>query len=41
MKAVLGHITKDDQVLAELAEMTSLSLQKSKQAAGEELEKLH
>ena len=39
--AALNHLTKDDQVLAELVEMTSFSLQKSKQAAEQELEKLH
>ena len=40
VKAVLNHITRDSQILAELWEITKLSLQESKHAADEELSKL-
>ena len=40
VKAVLSHITKDSRILAELWEITKLSLQESKHAADEELSKL-
>ena len=40
VEAVLNHITRDSQILAELLEITKLSLQKSKHAADEELSKL-
>lgn len=40
VKAALGHITKDEQVFAELVEIISLSLKESKQSAEKELEKL-
>ena len=38
--AALRHITADDQVLVEILELTTLSLQKNMQAAKDELEKL-
>lgn len=41
VKAVLSHITKDSRILAELWEITKLSLQESKHAADEELSKLY
>ncbi len=40
VKAVLNHITRDSRILAELWEITKLSLQDSKHAADEELSKL-
>ena len=40
VKAVLNHITRDGQILAELLEITKLSLQKSKHAGDEELLRL-
>ena len=40
VKAVLNHITRDSRILAELWEITKLSLQKCKHAADEELLKL-
>lgn len=40
VEAVLSHITKDSRILAELWEITKLSLQESKHAADEELSKL-
>ena len=40
MKAVLNHITRDGQILAELLEITKLSLPKSKHAGDEELSRI-
>lgn len=40
IEAALNHITSDDQVLTELLEITGTSLQRNKEAAEEELEKL-